>query len=139
MKKSLITALVVAIGTIPAWAVDGADSYETLSEETIKTIDAFCSILSKIKDKKSADAVKQDFEDNARKMADLAKRGEKLGEPKAEKKEELEKKYKAKFDAGIKKLREEMNRIANNVDGGKEIVQELSKSLTPLAKKEKKN
>ena len=132
MKPFPFAAFVVAIWTVPAWAAEG-DSYESLAKESIETIDKFAAILSKIKDKKSADDVRKDFDENAKKMTDLKLRSEKLGEPPAEQRQLAREDVQVESsEASIKKLQEELNRIAKNVDGGKEIVQDLSKSLAPV-------
>jgi hypothetical protein len=141
MKPFLFAVSLSAIWAIPAWADDavkGGDTYETLAKESIETIDRFTAILAKIKDKKSAEEVKQEFDDNAKKMTDLKNRSEKLGEPPPERQAELKKMFQSKFQGSIKKLQQELDRIAKDVEGGKEIFQEFSKSLAPLTKKDKK-
>ncbi|MCE9532680.1 MAG: hypothetical protein K8T89_16400, partial [Planctomycetes bacterium] len=69
------------------------------------------------------------------KLSDFKKRFDKIGEPTGEKKEELDKKFKPMMQAVTKKLEGQMNRIATQIDGGPDILKEITSHLAPLAKK----
>lgn len=132
MKNAMFAIVLAAIWAAPARAAD--DSFDSLFQETIKTLDKLSSVLSNVKDRKTADEAKPDFEKAAKSMTDLKKRTEKLGEPSKDQKDEMEKKYKPKMEAAIKALQSGMVRV-QKLEGGTDIVQEFAKCLAPLAEK----
>lgn len=113
------------------------DSYEKVADEMIPAFTKLGDTLANVKDKKTFEDAKPTFKQVTKTMLDLKERAEKLGEPKGDKKEELEKKYKPKIEEATKKMTTEMVRIATQVEGGQDIVKELSEILAPLNKKKK--
>ena len=142
MKKLIIAGIVAVLGAGPACAQDsGTDTHESLVADTIKSIKDFSDILAQIKGKKSADDSKPKLEAMSKRMAELKKRYDKVGEPAGAKKEELEKKFKPDMEAAAKKLTGELVRIALNVEGGQDFVKDISSmfdSLKPKGKEKEK-
>ena len=133
MKKSL---LVVVCALAWSATVRAQDTYEKVLDEMIPAFTKFGDTLATIKDKKTADDAKPKLKEVAKTLGDLKERADKLGEPKGKDKEDLEKKYKDKLQEAAKKMTTEMIRISQ-LDGGMEIVKELSDLLAPLSKKKK--
>lgn len=113
------------------------DNFEKVADEMIPAFTKLGDTLATVKDKKTFEDAKPTFKQLTKTMLDLKERAEKLGEPKGDKKEELEKKYKPKIEDATKKMTTEMVRIATQVEGGQDIVKELSEILAPLNKKKK--
>ena len=136
MKDILPLGLLVLVFVGP---VRADDTHRSLTEETLKEVDAFTDILKSIKDKNKADEAKPKIEAQAKTMLELRKRSEKLGEPTKETKADLDKEFKTKFAEAIKRLQDQMIRIATSVDGGQDIVKDIRERLAPLSKaKDKK-
>lgn len=132
MKTTILT-----VACLFAWsgAARAQDTHEKIADEMIPVFTKLADTLATIKDKKTGDDAKPTIKDIAKKMLDLKERGDKLGEPKGDKKLELEKKYKDKITEATKKMTGEMIRIATQVEGGMDIVKDISELLAPLAKK----
>jgi hypothetical protein len=127
-------ALFVAVlGAAPAHA---DDTFESLTEEGIKALNGYAEVLMMIKDKATAETAKPDIKKIAEKVAGLKTRMEKLGEPGRLRKEELDKKYKPKMEATIKKINAQLDRI-KDLDGGALIVTQVT-SILNLDPKDKK-
>ena len=126
MKKVAFACLFTLLG---APLVSAKDTHQNLIEEMIASFNKLSDVLVTIKDKKSADVAKSKVETIGKLMADLKKRADILGEPKGEQKEELEKRFKQKMEDAAKRMTCELIRIAKNIDGGQEIVKEISTLL----------
>jgi len=132
MKKVMIAAVFACLWAAP---VRAEDSHESVAEDAIKALGTFNDILATIKDKASADDAKPKLKDAGGKLADLKVRFDKLGEPKGGQKEELDKKFKPKMEEVTKKLQNEMIRIATQIEGGQDILKDITSHLAPLGKK----
>jgi type I site-specific restriction endonuclease len=138
MKKLVAASMLAILWAAPTQAEDPKpDTHEALVEETIKSIEKLSKILADIKDKTSSEDAKPKLEETVKAMTAMKKRADKLGEPMGAKKEELEKKYKPEMEAATKKLTGEFIRIATNVEGGQEIVKNISALFANLNPKGK--
>ena len=132
MKKALLAAICFFAWTAPTRA---QDTYEKILDEMVPAFGKLADTLGTIKDKKTSDEAKPKLKEIAKQMGELKARADKLGEPQGDKKTDLEKKYKPKMEEHTKKLSTEMIRIATQVEGGMDIVKEISELLAPLGKK----
>jgi hypothetical protein len=129
--KRILFAAVLAL----AWSAPGRaeDTHETLAEESYKAFNGLADVLAGIKDKDTAEKAKPELKKTGEKIADLKARFEKIGMPTDSKKVELEKKFSPKMKEAMKKVEKEMGRIATMVDGGLDILKDLTAILAPIA------
>ena len=132
MKKALFAAVLAVLWSAP---VRADDTHESLADDAVKAFSTFGDILAKITDKPSAESAKPKLKETGAKLADLKIRFDKIGEPKGEKKDELDKKYKPKMEEAAKKVQNEMIRIATKIEGGMDIIKDITEALSPLNKK----
>jgi hypothetical protein len=126
-----LTLSLISVGPVRA-----ADTYDSLAEEAVKSLDHLAACLASIKDPVSGEQARAKLAGCTRSFADLKKRSEKLGDPPPEKKDELDRKYRPRLDAAAKKVRVEMDRIAK-LDGGRQLLKDIGEQLGPPAPEKK--
>lgn len=123
---------VFAALTLLASAVFAGDSarLEDIVKSMLGAMDRLSSALSTIQDEDTARAAHPDLKKGAEEWLVLRKRAENVPPPTREEKVKLEKEFKGKIEEAQKKLFTEIARV-QNVPGGKEALQEVSKALDP--------
>jgi hypothetical protein len=118
-------------------AAQTGDSQEMLVKDMLGTVDQINKILATVKDRETAEMARPDLKKNAEKMLELRKQADKWTEPNKAEKDRLAKEYAPKFEAAIKKLRDESLRV-KSIPGGDQAIAELEvlKENQPDGKKD---
>src|SRR5262245_6593736 len=112
---------------------ESKDPFENYAEESLKALEKVADSLAGVKDRKTADEARAKLSEVTKPLGELRRKLAE-NEPTKERKAELEKKYKFKFEAAIKRFREEAGR-STAIEGGKELLDELDRLLKPLVPK----
>src|SRR5262249_20542784 len=102
-----------------------ASRYEAVVKEVLTTLDQAIAALGTIKDEPSADAARPGLKKAGERLKELSKRAREMKQPDRDEKDLLEKKYKGKFEAALKKLRDEQVRV-RAIPGGPEAIKDLA-------------
>ena len=115
----------LALGGMVVLGQGGAASpYEGVIKEMIAALDNLTGVLGTIKDEPSAKAARPDLKKVADQLNGIKKKAEGLKQPEKAEKDRLDKEYKAKLDASVRKLVAEVARV-KGVPGGPEAVKEI--------------
>jgi hypothetical protein len=120
-----------------AWAVAAGGSpasHETLVKDMLDSVHKITKELSAIKDAQSAADARPRLKSAATHLLDLRKKADDVKQPNKDEKDRLAKHYKDKFDAALKKLRDETIRV-RGVPGGEDALKEISVLNKKNAKK----
>jgi DNA anti-recombination protein RmuC len=118
-------------------AVEEKETHDAYAEESLNALDRIADVLGDVRDSKSAADARAKLPELSKSLAELKKKATALGDPTKEQKSELDKKYKAKFEASLRRFRTEAVRVGTAVEGGKELLDEFDKLVRPLTTKKK--
>jgi hypothetical protein len=143
MRHLPLAFVLVFAGTMRGQDKDVKDSppakgtHEGYAQESLKVLEKLADTLAEVRDPKSVADARVKLGDLKTSLAALRRQVESLGEPTREQRTELDKKYRAKFEAAIKRFRDEAVRVATSVEGGKAMLEEFDKLIRPLTDKKK--
>jgi hypothetical protein len=126
-----IGIVVVAVG----FAGGAQDSpYEQALQQVVESFDKIGVTLKTIVDEESAAAAKPDLRKSAASFLEARTKAAKMPPPEKDEKVRLEKLYKTKLDAAMKKMFTEVRRV-EAIPGGKNALKEISAVLKKDGKK----
>jgi hypothetical protein len=126
-----IGVVFVAVGLI-----GGAQGspYEKALQQVVESFDKIGVTLKTIVDEESAAAAKPDLRKSAASFLEARTKAAKMQPPEKDEKVRLEKLYKPKLDASMKKMFSEVRRV-EPIPGGKDALKEISAVLKKDGKK----
>jgi hypothetical protein len=100
------------------------DTHDSLTSDSIRTLNETADVLATVKDARSADAARPQLKKLGERWRGLQKRAGDLKQPTTEEREELQKKHRPELEAAIKRYFTETTRVLR-VPGGAGALQEL--------------
>jgi len=101
-KAAWCGAVLVLLGSLSGCGQQ--DTFDSLMQEDFDWLNAYVSLMERVKDVKSAERVKDDLEELAKKGQDINKRFDALGKVTKEEQEKLKDKYNDKLAELLPKL-----------------------------------
>jgi hypothetical protein len=101
----------------------GVGSHEDAADATLDAMKEYASILESVKDKGSAEAARPKIEALSKRLDELVKRVEKLGEPKGDDARKAEEKMRAGIEGISARMEANMGRLDASPDVGAVILE----------------
>lgn len=124
MKTRMLGLVIVLIALGVARAGEGS-AYEKSLQQVLDSFDKIAASLKGIVDEDSATAAKPELRKAADNFVDARAKAEKMQPPEKDEKVRLEKQFKAKLEASMKKMFTEVRRV-ELLPGGKDALKEIS-------------
>lgn len=131
IRAGSIGIVIIAVG----FAGGAQESpYEQALQQVVESFDKIGVTLKTIMDEESAAAAKPDLRKSAASFLEARTKAAKMPPPEKDEKVRLEKLYKPKLDASMKKMFTEVRRV-EAIPGGKDALKEISAVLKKDGKK----
>jgi hypothetical protein len=118
-------AAVLTAAAAVAAAEPGDTAYEKVVVDMLKQVDEITTVLGSVTNPDTAAAAKPKLKSAAEELLKLRKQAAEMDQPGKEEKDRLAKAYAPKFEAAMKKLEKESQRV-RGVRGGDEALAELA-------------
>jgi hypothetical protein len=123
--KTQILGLLILISAFGLAVAGEGSAYEKSLQRVLDSFDQIAVSLKTIVDEESAAAAKPELRKAADGFFDARKKAEKMQPPEKDEKVRLEKQFKAKLEASMKKMFTEVRRV-ELIPGGKDALKEIS-------------